>query len=246
MIHTDRHDGIHILRLAHGKANAWDVELMQALSQELKAAHDARAVIITATGSIFCAGVDLHRVLAGGPEYVEQFFPLLAGVVGELFELPLPVIVALNGHAIAGGAILAMAADYKLMAAGKGRFGIPELAVGVPFPAIPLEIVRFAVPPDRIQSLIYTANTLLPEEALAQGLVDEVVDVERLMPRALELAGQFATIDPRAFRAAKLGLRGETIRRMKEEAARTDEERKAVWASAETHSRIRAYLAALK
>ena len=110
-------NGIVTLTLNHGKASALDVELLEALQHELSAAEDARAVVLTGSGSIFSAGVDLFRLVDGGADYVRRFFPLLRDAVRQLFAMPVPVVAAANGHAIAGGAILVYACDVRLMAA---------------------------------------------------------------------------------------------------------------------------------
>ena len=246
MIRTERSNGLHTIWLEHGKANALDVQLLCELHEALTHAQYARAVILTATGSIFCAGVDLYRITESGDDYIEQFIPLLSDVCQQLFELPVPVVAAVNGHALAGGAIMALAADYRLMAAGTFKFGIPELVVGVPFPAVPLEIVRYAVPSHQVEALVYTGKALAPDEALAQGLIHEVLDAKLLLSRAQEIARQFADYDVAGFRAAKLGLRSDALERMKRERGRTEAERLAGWSSAATHDRIRAYLASLR
>src|ERR687884_624248 len=143
MIERTESEGIVTLRLNHGKPSAMDVELLEALQRELTACADARAVVLTGTGSIFCAGVDLFRLTSEGAGYVRRFFPLLRDALRQLFAMPLPVVAAANGHAIAGGALLVYACDARLMSGG--RIGTPELLVGVPFPASAMEIVRFAV-----------------------------------------------------------------------------------------------------
>ena len=243
MIERDLTDGILTLRLAHGKASALDVELLEALLAELEAAEGARAVVLTGTGSIFSAGVDLHRVVNEGEPYVRRFFPLLSDFVRAVFTFPRPVVTAANGHAIAGGGVMVMAADYRLMAEGNGRVGVPELLVGVPFPAAALEAVRFAVSPDRVQALVYTGRTLLPAEALAYGLVDEVVDAAALLDRAREVAAQMARIPPDAFALAKRHLRAHAVERMSRMAEAADAQALAAWSSPETHAGIRDYLA---
>src|SRR5215813_14130931 len=127
MIELSQHEGILTLRLTHGKASALDVELLDALLRELDGlGEDVRALILTGTGSIFSAGVDLFRLTAEGADYVRRFLPLLSRFLRTLFAFPRPVIAAANGHAIAGGCIVVLAADVRLMAEGSGRIGVPE------------------------------------------------------------------------------------------------------------------------
>lgn len=242
MIERDLTDGILTLRLAHGKASALDVELLQAFQAELRAAEGARAVVLTGTGSIFSAGVDLFRLTEGGAEYVRQFFPLLTDLVRALFTFPVPLVVAANGHAIAGGGLMVMTGDQRLMAEGSGRMGVPELLVGVPFPAAPLEVVRWAVRPDLVQALVYAGRTFAPHEALAHGLVDEVVPAHALVDRAREVAAQLAALPPEVFLLTKQRLRGEAADRMSRDPD-YDERALALWEAPETHARIRDYLA---
>ena len=244
MIERSVSDGIVTLRLAHGKASALDLELLDALALALAgAATDAasKALILTGTGSIFSAGVDLFRLVDGGRAYAERFYRSLTASLLELFAFPKPLVVATNGHAIAGGCIMTLAGDYRLMSAGNGRIGMPELLVGVPFPPSVLEAVRFAVPPQHLQALIYTGRTVLPDEALRLGLIDEVAT--DVLPRAEEVARQLAALPEEGFRMAKRQLRDRTISRAKHYAHEFDADTVELWASEGTHARVREYLA---
>ena len=245
MIERSEKDGITTLRLNHGKASALDVELLDGLALALAEANASgtKAVILTGTGSIFSAGVDLFRLADGGTAYAERFVPTLARTLLDLFAFPKPLIVATNGHAIAGGCIMTLAGDYRLMAAGNGRIGMPELLVGVPFPPSVLEAVRFVVPPQHLQMLIYTGRTLKPEEALHYGLVDEVTEPESLLARAEEMARHFAGLPERSFALAKYQLRDRTIGRAKHYANEHDPDVLDLWSDSATHARIREYLA---
>jgi enoyl-CoA hydratase len=246
MIERTDADSIATLRLAHGKASAFDIELVDGIARavaEVAADDSIRAVILTGTGSIFSAGVDLFRLTDGGRAYAEEFVPALSRMLLEVFALPKPLVVAANGHAIAGGCILTLAADYRLMAQGNGRIGMPELLVGVPFPPSVLEAVRFAVPPQHLQALIYSGRTLPPDDALRLGIVDEVIAAEDLPARATAVARQLAALPPRAFAFTKRQLRDPAISRAKHYAAEFDGDIRELWSTPETHARIREYLA---
>lgn len=244
MIERTDSDGITTLRLAHGKASVLDLELVEGLARavaEVEASEATRAVILTGTGSIFSAGVDLFRLVEGGREYAERFYNALGRMFLDLFAFPKPLVVAANGHAIAGGCIFTLAGDYRLMAAGNGRIGVPELLVGVPFPPSVIEAVRFAVPPQHLQMLMYTGRTVTPDEAVRLGLVDEVT--ENLESRATEMARHFASLPPVAFALAKRQVRDRAIAHAKGFAHELDDDVREQWADAATHARIREYLA---
>jgi enoyl-CoA hydratase len=241
MIELETNDGIVTLRLAHGKANALDVELLEALIGALNDAAGARALVITAGGGIFSAGVDLFRLTEGGEPYIRRFFPLLSDFIRAMVTFPAPLVVAANGHAVAGGGVMVLGADYRLMADGRGTLGVPELMVGVPFPASALEVVRAAVPAHRINPLLFMGRTYAPHEALERGLVDEVVPADSLAARAKEVAEHLAGINPASFRLTKRMLRAPILERIDASAA-FDAEALDVWLSAETQGRIRDYL----
>lgn len=244
MIERTESDGVVTLRLAHGKASALDLELVEGLAREVAEIgdSDARAVILTGTGSIFSAGVDLFRVVDGGRDYVQRFLPAMTRMYVDLFAMQRPVVAAVNGHAIAGGCILAAASDVRLMARGTGRIGVPEMLVGVPFPPAILELLRFALPGPTLQSLAYTGRTIQPDDALRLGVIDELVDPDALLTRAGEHARQLATLPPKAFALAKRQLRDVPLRRARRYAAEFDDDVMEMWSTEDTFARIRAYL----
>ncbi len=241
MIERDSSDGILTLRLAHGKASALDLELCDAIRQELDsaaAAHGVQAVILTGSGSIFSAGVDLSRLLQGGAAYAGPFVAALEALIRAEFLFPKPLVAAVNGHAIAGGAIMAFAADARLMCGG--FIGVPEMLVGVPFPPIALEVVRFAIPRQHLQSMVYQGRTVDPEVAHAIGIIDRVVVAEGLHTSAHALAAHLAAIPPDVFRMTKLQIRDPFARNADRIAM---DDMRAIWTAPETHERIRAYVA---
>jgi len=244
MIDLTRRGAVAVLRMTHGKANALDTEFSEALTAQLDDClqSDARALVLTGDKRMFSAGVDLFRVMNGGAAYVRTFLPAVNKMFETLFAFPKPVVAAVNGHAIAGGCVMTCAADYRMMAREPGRIGIPELLVGVPFPVVPLEIMRFATPRQHLQAMAYRGLTLTAESALQHGLVDAVVDAERLLDEAVAMAESLAAIPPAAFLLTKTQMRAPTRRRMRAGAA-VDAAVQDAWASPETLNAIRDYVA---
>lgn len=206
---------VAVLRLAHGPVNALDAELCDAIAAQFRAlvADPARAVVLTGSGRAFSAGADLRRVVDEGEPYIRRFVPALDGLFRSVFELGKPVVAAVNGHAIAGGCVLAACADVTLMSGG--RIGVPELAVGVPFPRVALEVLRYAVGDVGTRRLVLGTQTYPVDEARALGLVDEVPPADDLLPVALERAHTMAsTVPADTFAFSKAQLRGEALARM--------------------------------
>ena len=242
MIHRENHDGIAVLRIEHGKANTLDLELCNALVEAFEDADEARAVVLTGTGKIFSAGVDLFRVLEGGTSYIDAFVPAMCRAFERIFVHPAPVVAAANGHAIAGGCLLVAASDQRLMVQGSARIGIPELQVGVPFPPIALEIMRFATPPQYFQSIVCRAETYEPAAALGLGLLDEVVESGELFDHALAGAERLASVHRESFAITKREIRRPVVvrvRALEQTVAREVHER---WLEPGTLERIRDYL----
>ncbi len=149
MFEVRNESGIAVLALRYGKANALDVDFCKALRKEFRrlAKSDTRAVVVTGTGTIFSAGVDLPRAAEGGRKYLRAIVAALDAMYEEIFLFPRPVVAAINGHAIAGGCVLACCADYRVLAEGLGRMGVTELRVGVPFPPFAFEVLRATTSP---------------------------------------------------------------------------------------------------
>ena len=241
MIAVDHHDGVAVVRLEHGKVNVLDLDLLRALSTTLAGLHEADAIVLTGAGRAFSAGVDLKRLLDGGPDEMEEFLLGLDEGLLALYDYPRPAVAAVNGHAIAGGCILVQACDYRIMSGG--TIGVAELKVGVPFPTAPFEILRNAVG-QRTAALVLTGRTVGPEEALALGLVDETEAPEHLLDRALDRARMLARIPASTFAHTREQLRGEARRRI-EAGREADRATRALWNSDEIRDAVRGYLAEL-
>lgn len=243
MFELDRRGDVAILRLAHGKAHALDLELAEGLTRAFAAlpSGGARALVLTGTGSIFSAGVDLVRLVEGGAAYVRRFYPVMEGCFRTLWTLPIPTVAAINGHAIAGGGVFAWACDWRVMAEGPGLLGVPELQVGVPFPGLGIEIVRAAVPVAALGEVVLRGRNFTAAEAKARGLVDELVHADACVDRACAAATALITTPPAAYAFAKRTLRQPALDAL-ERAAVREREIAAAWEAPETLAAVRAYV----
>lgn len=245
MIEIKSHDGIAVMTLTYGKANALDIEFCEAIAARFKEQRtsDAKAVVITGQGKMFSAGVDLIRLSEGGADYIRQFLPALHKLYDAVFFHPKPVVAAVNGHAIAGGAVLACCADRRIMARDVGRIGVTELQVGVPFPPLAFEIVRFAVPPRYLSEFTLGAATYASDAALDRGLIDEVVEPDALLEDAIAVAQELALLSPLAFAQTKKQIREIAAERLARNGAATDKAVTAIWTAPATLAFIRGYVA---
>jgi enoyl-CoA hydratase len=237
-------DGVDVLTMRHGKANALDIEFCEALAAHFQAARltDTKAVVLTGTGRIFSAGVDLKRVSAGGAPYVREFLPYLHNLYEAVFFHPKPVVAAINGHAVAGGCVLAACADRRVMASDVGRIGVTELLVGVPFPALAFEILRSAVPAANLAEFVYSGATYASDVAIERGWVDELADAAELLEDALAVAREFAEISPAAFAQTKAQMHAPIAERYAISGAVTDKAVTEIWCAPETLARVRDYV----
>ena len=198
--------------------------------------HLDGTVDVTGAGKCFSAGVDLRAIVDGGAEYTDRFITSLSAAFLAVFDHPAPVVAAVNGHAIAGGCVFAIAADVRLMSAG--TIGITELAVGVPFPIAAPEMCRYGMGRRR------GAQRCRPTPSTARGWIDEVVAAADLIPRAIAVARELGQHAPTAYAATKEQLH-RPARTTIDAGAETDAKVRASWMSDDTRARITAFIDAL-
>jgi enoyl-CoA hydratase len=214
MIRHEETDGIAVITLAHGKVNALDLEFCQAITATFRdlGENGPRAVVLTGQGSSFSAGVDLRQITDGGPDYVAKFIPALVEAFTTVFTHPKPLVTAVNGHAIAGGCVLASCGDHRVMARANGGIGVPELLVGVPFPAAALGIIQATAGPAETRRAVLSGEIYPPGAAVSHGFIDELTEPEQLINRSLMHAARLAeSIPAETFALTKARLRAQAI-----------------------------------
>jgi enoyl-CoA hydratase len=203
------HEGdVAILRMAHGKANAMNIELCSALSQYLAEfrTSQARALVITGTGGIFSAGVDLLRLSEGGASYVRKFLPALNAMFAATFSFPKPIVAAINGHAIAGGMEMVQGTDIRV-SCPEAKFGVQEVKWAI-FPAGGSTVrLPAQLPFAKAMELLLTGDLISADEAKDIGFLNYVVPADQVMTKAMEIAEKIAANGPIAVKAIRKSAR---------------------------------------
>lgn len=244
MLELERRGGVDVMWLDRPPVNAADLDLLDRIVElvgEVERDSD-RPLVVAGRGRAFSAGADLFRVLEGDNAYAEAFVGGLVKAFGALFRFPRPLVGAVNGHALAGGAIVACCCDYAVAAAGDSLIGVTEHAVGVPFPLTALEIVRHAVAPERFEEVVFLARTYSPEEARAVGFVDEVVPPDELVDRALAVAERLGRVPASTYSLIKAAVRRPVLDRIAAHEGTHDPLAVKGWQSDEVKDAIRAFL----
>lgn len=210
MIELEERGPVTLLRLVRGKGNALNLDLINATDEALQTLerNATRAVVLTGQGSVFGAGVDLPEMAAGGEAYIRQFVPRMNQVFERLATFPKPLVAAVNGPAVAGGAGLVLACDIVL-AVGTATFGFPEPRRGI-VAGLVAPLFAFRIGAGHAARLLLTAEPIHSAEAHRIGVFHEIVPEDHLWPRAQEIAGQCARCAPEALQLTKKML-NETI-----------------------------------
>ncbi|MBI4605187.1 MAG: enoyl-CoA hydratase/isomerase family protein [Planctomycetes bacterium] len=215
---------VGVLRLDNPPAHALSGALIAELEERLRALErdPPGALVLTASGGrFFSAGLDLTEVDRLERPAFEAFLDRFIGAVLWLFRFPRPVVAAVNGHAVAGGAILALAAERRIAARGPALFGLNEVQVGVPLPGPLFEVVRSALGAAQAAEVLLEGRNLDVDGALRAGFANEAVEPADLERRAVALAAKLERIPRAAYGRMKALLRAEAEERIAR-AARDD------------------------
>lgn len=217
-VSVEKEDGIGLLKLKRGKVNALTGEVVAEIRQALAAFESdagVRAVIITGSGKFFSFGFDIPEFLSYSREEFINYLIDFTDLYTCLFTYPKPVAAALNGHTVAGGCMLALACDIRIMASGKAKISLNEIAFGSSVFAGATEMLRFRVGSKNATRILYSGAMYTAEEALKSGLIDEITTSEDLLRVAGEAVSELGDKYAPAFSHIKSLLRAPIAEQMK-------------------------------
>jgi len=204
-------DGVAVIRMDDGKANAFSFEMLDALGAALdQAEQEARALVLVGRPGRFSGGFDLAVMNQGG-EAMVRLVTMGGRLALRLYEFPIPVVIGCTGHALAMGAVLLCAADLRIGAAGAWKIGLNEVAIGLALPVFALELARERLARGYLQRATVLAEIYDGEEAMAAGFLDRIELPDQVEAAAIEAARGLAALPREAHQATKRALRADAL-----------------------------------
>lgn len=219
-IQTKKEDHIVHILLNRGKSNAMDIKLVNELIQVLEEAEadpSVEGVVLSGKEGFFSAGLDLIALFAYDEGEMRDFWIRFMTLLQVFVSFSKPSVAAITGHSPAGGCVLALCCDYRLMAQGEYVIGLNEVPVGIVVPESIFTLYSFWLGRGVAYRNLLEGRLFKPEEALSMGLVDEVVPFDRIQTAAVRRLKAVMQFEKNAWRTSKQNLRGELIRAMNQD-----------------------------
>jgi enoyl-CoA hydratase len=236
-----------VLRLGREHGNAIDDELVRdlaAATREVERDDRVSGVLLAASGKLFCPGLDLRELTRLDLPAMDAFLERFEEMVVGLYALTKPVVAALSGHAVAGGCVLALTCDWRVLREG-ARIGLAEVRVGLPLPHPVALLLRDAVPSPRLTEIALAGRDLEGDEAVAAGLVHELHGPAGFEAHCLSRLEELASKERAAFAITKRHLRADTLEKMRASDRRWHDEWLDAWFATPTRERLLAIAARL-
>ncbi len=205
-------DGIATITLQNGKVNALSTPVFQELNAAFdKAEEKNEIVILTSNLGMLSAGFDLKEMQSGGPEGIQALVATGSRFTIRMLNFPLPIIVAVPGHAVAKGAFLSMCADHAIGIEGDFKIGLNETAIGMAMHHVGIGLAKACLSSRFMHRSVFNAEMFTPETAVQAGFLDQVVHADALKDTIQRVAKHFKGIDLKAFGMTKQRARKNMI-----------------------------------
>lgn len=213
-IRLGRDGAVFILTMQAGE-NRFNPAFITAMNQALDQVEGSSgsAALVTTGGEekFFSNGLDLGWLMGEGKNEWKAFIPEVLKFLGRLMAFPVPTVAAMNGHAFAAGAMMALAHDYRVMRADRGFFCLPEVDIKIPLAPGMNSLIKCRLSPAVFRDAVLTGKRIGGSEAKGLAIVDEAVPLDQVLPKAVEIAAGLAAKDRKIFGALKREMYRETI-----------------------------------
>ena len=212
--HETAHGAIAEIQLARPPVNALNLELLQQLQAAIEDStrNGARGIVLSGAPGMFSAGVDVPALLDRERAEVREYWRTFFAVCATLARSPIPLVAAISGHSPAGGAVLALFCDYRVMAEGSYRIGLNEVQVGLTVPESIQFALRRVVGAYRAERLLIAGAMLESAQALDVGFVDELAPAEQVAARAVQWLGELLALPQRAMLSTRTLARADLVK----------------------------------
>jgi 3,2-trans-enoyl-CoA isomerase len=217
-------DRLAIITLSRGKSNALNREMITELNDmmlNIDADPAIGGAMITGTGHFFSAGLDLIELYGYDEAESRSFWELFLSFSANLTKFKKPLVAAINGHSPAGGCVIGIACDARVMAAGQYIIGLNEVPVGIIVPFSIFKMYEFWLGKANASRSLLEGKLFNPEEALKIGLVDEVVNHDSILTAAERKARKYMAFEANTWQQSKLNIRKEVIASMSSDQTET-------------------------
>ena len=241
MVTLEIDEGLATMRMSRAHGNAINGDLVDALSsacEEAESNPEIRGVLFRGEGKLFCPGLDLQELIELDRPEMEDFLDRFSDCLLNLYTFPKPMVAAIHSHAVAGGCVLTLTADWRVLREN-ALVGLAEVRVGVPFPFGVAMILRESVPSTKIEEVALFGRNYTNQDALAAGLVHEVTPAETFDSQCRQRLEEFTSKDLRAFSVTKRYLRSATVERIHVHDKALAPEFLDAWFSPTTQDRLR-------
>ena len=236
MIAVIEHGQIRELQLNRPPANALSTEMMHAIRLAVEAApqEGARALVLSGSPGMFSAGLDVPLLLTLDRSGISEAWCALYAMMEAIARSSIPIVAAITGHAPAGGTVLSLFCDYRIVAEGNWKLGLNEVQVGIPLPPVILAGLRRLVGPRNAEHLGMRGLLVPPAQALKYGLVEEIVPSDQLIARAIEWCREVLALPPLAMSDTRRLARADIVAIFDQDRGKELDSVIATWWSEET------------
>ena len=206
MIDYTKDGELHLVTMNDGPNTIcpdWQQSMLEILDTVEADCGQGAALVLSGVDKFFCNGLNLEKLMTLAPEEMEQFGKRMAEIHKRFLVLPCPTVAAMNGHAFAGGAFMALSCDYRIMREDRGWFSVSEVDVGVPIPPAMMGILQGKLPANTARDALLTGKRYTADEAIAAGIADGKAPMDELLEQAKALASQLGTKGPGIFKTLK-------------------------------------------